>query len=607
MVDVGERVTVKEGKFGYKTSTPSIGEDVLIGDDYGAKGGDYDVGDKVLVVKSKLEKSIGYKSVTCVDIYDIERTYTGVKGPVDILLKPDNGRLYFALRDTNNVALFGFRFSDGVYRGFNGWHTVSDGNYKPSISYPPLSADIYQDYSNYWYYVTYYSPTPSTIFRYGLQLYEWGSVRTASKTDIALGENGAYLCQNRYYTYGINNTFALGWYSTTNNRLNISLFSHPNLGSVTLYAPKSKIVNNFIPFGSFFNLSSHYADFNVRDFHSYPFYMLLTDNLVQRINFNSGGPGTFFYDDPDGGDTGDLITGATSGATGRLFYAKLSYPASNWTIGTGEGYIFIKHINGTFVNGENLNGSLSGTNRATVVGTPAYVNMWAEYYLGDVSGSYGIKTAVLCPYGGFDQDSYSPYYIVGPLYDCPTQDTPGCHGAFATRLGYPSSSANMPGTHLAMGNFRKTYRGSGPPDLWQNVIVGGWEGLSSGSASIPYAQDRGGYTDKFAHISGVKIDGPHVIDTCTNFVADTQTLRYIRQTDPVEYGHPPAFMNWTMNTPELVIARKDIIPAGEGDWCEMDRYYDSVSGKWINYAAWIYNSQLCIRRFDTTECLSGWC
>ena len=565
--------------------------------------GKAEVDDVVKIIDFKGKRRL-INPVGCVDIYDIERPYSGVKGPVDIKIKPDNGRLYFAVRTTSDVALFGFRDdTTGTYRGVNGWHTIGSGDYRPSISYPPIATGAN---SNVWYYVTYYSPVASTIYRYRIRLYESGGTREAAKSDISLGENGGYICANKYFTYGTANIFELAWYSTTNNRLNVTLFSHPTWGSVTLYAPFSRNPGNTIPGVQFFNLSTVYTDFTGSNYTDFPFFMMLSSDLVQKIQYTSGGPGSFF--ESGEGILGETITGASSGATGTCIYAKLNWPPGEWGTGVGSGYVYLKEVNGVFVDGEDLNGSVSGANRATTTGPPTPINLWAEYYLGDLGGSYAIKNVVMIPNSGFDIETYTPH-IIGPIYDCPTPTTVGCHGGFSTRLGYDSTSANAPGTHLVFGNYRKTFRDTGSPDLWANVVMGGWEALSLGTADIGIVYDRTTFTNEFAHVSGVKTDGKHTVRACSHFIMDCQEQRYISPGNPV-VGDNPAYVYCWPVAPEVgdgSYYRDDIIPAGQGDWCEMDRYYDSVSGMWINYAAWIFNETLHVRKFETKECLTARC
>ena len=117
MVDVGDRVIVKEGKYGYTNATPVVGDKVGVSD-YGMHGGSYSVGDKVIVTQGK-EKFLGIKSGGCIDIYDINVAFIkppewygqiSVDGnyPLRVKYSP-NGIPYVAF-----VVTFG---STGQYRG----------------------------------------------------------------------------------------------------------------------------------------------------------------------------------------------------------------------------------------------------------------------------------------------------------------------------------------------------------------------------------------------------------------------------------------------------------------------------------------------------------
>jgi prepilin-type N-terminal cleavage/methylation domain-containing protein len=88
------------------------------------------------------------------------------------------------------------------------------------------------------------------------------------------------------------------------------------------------------------------------------------------LTFVSGGPAEIHAD--------DVITGATSGAVGRVMEPPLLSNA-DWAGGDAQGLLRLEMINGAFSTGENLNLAMSG-NVATVTGYRERENLIRAYY-----------------------------------------------------------------------------------------------------------------------------------------------------------------------------------------------------------------------------------
>ena len=82
-------------------------------------------------------------------------------------------------------------------------------------------------------------------------------------------------------------------------------------------------------------------------------------NVTTRVPYNSGSAKPA---------PGDVLTGASSGATGTVLWAS-QQSAADWTGGSSAGYIYLVGVSGTFGTSENLNNTTSGvSNIATTDG-----------------------------------------------------------------------------------------------------------------------------------------------------------------------------------------------------------------------------------------------